>query len=98
MRWQVELFFKWIKQNLRIKPFFGYNPNAVKVQIWIAVCTYLIVAIVRKEQKIFQPMSEILQVLGITQFEKKPIFEMFKGDLSESSNSPFYKQLTLFDL
>jgi len=98
MRWQVELFFKWIKQNLRIKTFFGHNPNAVKVQIWIAVCTYLIVAIVRKEQEILHPMSEILQVLGITQLEKKPIIELFKGDLSESPESQFYKQLTLFDL
>ena len=98
MRWKVELFFKWIKQNLCIKTFFGYNPNAVKVQIWIAICAYLIVAIVRKEQEIVQPMSEILQVLGITQLEKKPIFELFKGDLPQSQNDLFCNQLTLFDL
>lgn len=98
MRWQVELFFKWIKQNLRIKTFFGYNPNAVKVQIWIAVCTYLIVAIIRKEQKLLQPMSEILQVLGITQLEKNPIPDLFKRELTDVQNSYFYKQLSLFDL
>lgn len=98
MRWQVELFFKWIKQNLRIKSFFGYNPNAVKVQVWIAVCTYLIVAIIRKEQKLLQPMSEILQVLGITQLEKTPIPDLFKRESPDVQNSDFYKQLSLFDL
>jgi hypothetical protein len=74
------------------------NFSAVKVQIWIAICAYLIVAIVRKEQEIVQPMSEILQVLGITQLEKKPIFELFKDDLSQSQNDLFCNQLTLFDL
>ena len=77
MRWKIELFFKWIKQNLRIKTFFGNNENAVKTQVWVAVCTYLIVAIIKKEQKILQPMSEILQVLAILQFEKRPISELF---------------------
>ena len=98
MRWKIELFFKWIKQNLRIKTFFGYNENAVKTQVWIAVCTYLIVAIIKKEQKILQPMSEILQVLGILQFEKRPISELFKTFDSDNPEGTFSNQLSLFDL
>ena len=78
MRWKIELFFKWIKQNLRIKTFFGNNENAVKTQVWVAVCPYLIVAIIKKEQKILQPMSEILQVLVILQFQKRPISELLR--------------------
>ena len=65
MRWKIELFFKWIKRNVPIQTFFGNNEKAVKTQVWVAVCAYLIVAIIKKEQKILQPMSEILQVLGI---------------------------------
>ena len=98
MRWQFELFFKWIKQNLRIKTFFGYNENAVKVQVWIAVCTYLIVAILKKEQRLLQPMSEILQVLSILQFEKRPISELFTAFSCNSEHSDTHNQLPLFDL
>ena len=98
MRWQIELFFKWIKQNLRIKTFFGYNENAVKVQVWIAVCTYLIVAILKKEQRLLQPMSEILQVLSILQFEKRPISELFTAFSCNSEYSDIHNQLPLFDL
>lgn len=98
MRWQIELFFKWIKQNLRIKTFFGYNENAVKVQIWIAVCTYLLVAIIKKEQEILPPMSEILQVLSILQFEKRPISELFKPSYTNAPNGGLGNQLSLFDL
>jgi hypothetical protein len=98
MRWQIELFFKWIKQNLRIKTFFGYNENAVKVQVWIAVCTYLIVAILKKEQRLLQPMSEILQVLSILQFEKRPISELFTAFSHNSEDGDIYNQLQLFDL
>ena len=98
MRWQIELFFKWIKQNLRIKTFFGYNENAVKVQVWIAVCTYLIVAILKKEQRLSQPMSEILQVLSILQFEKRPISELFTAFSYNSEESDIHNQLPLFDL
>ena len=98
MRWQIELFFKWIKQNLRIKTFFGYNENAVKVQVWIAVCTYLIVAILKKEQRLLQPMSEILQVLSILQFEKRPIPELFTAFSCNSEYSDIHNQLPLFDL
>lgn len=98
MRWQIELFFKWIKQNLRIKTFFGYNENAVKVQVWIAVCTYLIVAILKKEQRLLQPMSEILQVLSILQFEKRPISELFTAFSYNSEYGDIHNQLSLFDL
>jgi IS4 transposase len=65
MRWQVELFFKWIKQHLRIKAFFGTSENAVKTQIWIAVCTCVLVAIMRKRLKVDASMHEILQILGL---------------------------------
>ena len=98
MRWKIELFFKWIKQNLRIKSFFGHNENAVKVQVWIAICTYLLVAIIKKKLDIQQPMSEILQVLSILQFEKRPISELFTAYTSNSPNSESHKQLSLFDL
>jgi transposase len=98
MRWKIELFFKWIKQNLRIKTFFGYNENAVKTQVWIAVCAYLIVAIIKKEQKILRPMSEILQVLSILQFEKRPISELFTAFDFDSPEGGFANQLPLFDL
>ena len=69
-RWQVELFFKWIKQNLRIKTFFGHSPNAVKTQVWIAISTYVLVAIVKHELKIDRSLSEILQILSLSLFEK----------------------------
>ena len=72
-RWQIELFFKWIKQHLRIKSFFGTSANAVKSQIWIAISVYLLVAILKKELGIDRTLYEILQVLSLTQFEKTPI-------------------------
>lgn len=72
-RWQIELFFKWIKQHLRIEVFWGYSVNAVKTQICIALCTFLLVAIVKKELKIKRNLYEILQILSISQFEKTPI-------------------------
>jgi IS4 transposase len=71
-RWQIELFFKWIKQHLRIKSFFGTSENAVKLQIWIAVSTYLLVAIIKKELRIKLPLYTILQILSLIQFEKMP--------------------------
>ena len=98
MRWKIELFFKWIKRNVPIQTFFGNNEKAVKTQVWVAVCAYLIVAIIKKEQKILQPMSEILQVLGILQFEKRPISELFTAFDSDNQESRFANQLLLFDL
>jgi hypothetical protein len=75
-RWRVELFFKWIKQNLRIKHFFGTTDNAVKTQVWIAVCVYVLVAIVRKELRLELSLSQILQVLSVNVFDQVPLAEL----------------------
>ena len=72
-RWQVELFFRWIKQHLRIKSFYGTSPNAVKTQVWIAICTYVLVAIIKKDRKIDLSLHEILQILSVSLFEKTPL-------------------------
>ncbi len=82
-RWQVELFFKWIKQHLRIKRFFGTSENAVKSQVWIAVATYVLVAIVRKRLKLDLSLHTMLQVLSVTPFEKIPLIQLF-SDLEEN--------------
>jgi len=79
-RFNVELFFKWIKQILRIKKFYGNNENAVKVQIWIAVCDYLIIAILKKNLNLKPGMNQILQILSISLFEKIPINKLFEKD------------------
>lgn len=76
-RWQVELFFKWIKQNLRIKAFYGLSENAVKTQIWIAISVYVLVAILKKQLSLDHSMRNILQVLSVTLFEKRPLFQLF---------------------
>jgi hypothetical protein len=81
-RWQVELFFKWIKQHLRIKRFFGTSENAVKSQVWIAVATYVLVAIVRKRLKLELSLHTMLQVLSVTPFEKIPLIQLF-SDIEE---------------
>jgi hypothetical protein len=96
-RWQVELFFKWIKQHLRIKAFFGTSENAVKTQIWIAVSVYALVAIVRKRLGLEASLYQILQILSVTLFEKTPILRTlqasdFENDLGDPGN-----QLNLFD-
>ena len=96
-RWQVELFFKWIKQNLRIKSFFGLSPNAVQTQIWIAVSVYVLVAILRKELKIDQTMAEILQVLSVILFEKTPILQAFSRDMTTMEEGQEHNQLSLFN-
>ena len=75
-RWQVELFFKWIKQNLRIKHFFGNSANAVKTQIWISICVYVLVAIVKKELRLERSPSSILQILSIIVFSKEPLAQL----------------------
>ena len=97
-RWQVELFFKWIKQHLRIKAFFGISENAVKTQIWIAISVYVLVAIIRKELNLDLNLYTILQILSVTLFEKVPISQVlmetgYKTDSSDSCN-----QLMLYDL
>ena len=97
-RWQVELFFKWIKQNLRIKTFFGNSPNAVKTQIWIAISTYVLVAIVKHELKLDRSISEILQILSLSLFEKTQLFDTLSPEKTTNPESPSRNQLTLFDL
>jgi hypothetical protein len=79
MRWRVELFFKWIKQHLRVKRFFGTNINAVKSQIWIAISSYLLVAILKKRLGLEQSLYRILQILSVAPFEKTPIFQLFSS-------------------
>lgn len=97
-RWQVELFFKWIKQHLRIKAFYGVSDNAVKTQVWIAISIYVLVAIVKKELKVKRSMYGILQVLSLTLFEKMPLFEALALPNQPVSNTTIPNQLTLFDL
>jgi Domain of unknown function (DUF4372)/Transposase DDE domain len=84
-RWQVELFFKWIKQHLRIKRFFGTSENAVKSQVWIAVATYVLVAIVRKRLKLELSLHTMLQILSVTPFEKIPLIQLF-SDIGDDPN------------
>jgi len=97
-RWQVELFFKWIKQHLRIKNFFGTSENAVKTQIWIAISVYVLMAIIKKELKIERNLSEILQILSITLFEKVSISQVLTTPALQNKRSDFCNQLPLFDL
>jgi len=97
-RWQVELFFKWIKQHLRIKAFYGTTTNAVKTQIWIAICVYVLVAILKKELKLERTLYEILQILSVTLFEKTPIFQALSTTNFPNSDDVIPNQLTLFDL
>ena len=97
-RWRIEIFFKWIKQHLRIKTFFGTSTNAVKTQIWIAISIYVLVAIVKKELKIELSLGEILQILSIVLFEKVPITQVLRKNLSQNGNGQFHNQLLLFDL
>jgi transposase len=96
-RWHIEIFFKWIKQHLRIKSFFGTSENAVKVQIWTAISTYLLVAIMKKELMLEQSLYTILQVLSLSLFEKMPILEAFSEKRVPVKSNPGSKQLTLFD-
>lgn len=97
-RWQVELFFKWIKQNLRIKAFYGTSVNAVKTQVWIAISVYVLVAIVRKELKCERTMSEIMQILSVTLFEKTPLSTVFSNEKTPFADALSHKQLYLFDI
>ena len=95
-RWQVELFFKWIKQNLRIKTFYGTSENAVKSQIWIAVSVYLLVAIMKKRLKIDASLYTILQVLSVTIFERMPILQALTNTDYITEQAAEVKQLLLF--
>jgi Transposase DDE domain/Domain of unknown function (DUF4372) len=96
-RWQVELFFKWIKQHLRIKRFLGTSENAVKTQIWCAVATYVLIAIVKKELQLEASLYTCLQILSVSVFEKTPVLQALKTDRSQSEIPTDANQLILFD-
>ena len=97
-RWKIELFFKWIKQHLKIKSFWGVSENAVKTQIWIAVCTYLMVAIAKKELKLERSLYEILQIISVSVFDKTQLNQLLSNYHLLNSNDSFSNQLILFDL
>ena len=97
-RWQIELFFKWIKQHLRIKAFYGTSTNAVKTQVWIAISVYVLVAIVSKELGVQRSLTDILQILSLTLFEKTPIFQALSEEKPQESDTEDPNQMTLFDL
>ncbi len=94
----VELFFKWIKQHLRIKRFFGTTANAVKTQIWIAVSVYVLVAIVKKQLAPNRSLYTLLQILSLSLFEKMPILQAFSQTDYNIQNNQNYNQLPLFNL
>jgi hypothetical protein len=96
-RWQVELFFKWIKQHLRIKAFFGTTENAVKTQVWVAISVYVLVAIVKKRLQISASLYQILQILSLTLFERTPLDQLLARSIYESFDDLEAKQLILFD-
>ena len=96
-RWQVELFFKWIKQHLRIKAFFGTSENAVKSQIWIAISVYILIAIIKKRLRLKASLYTILQILSLTTFEKIPLYDVLSGGDYKPIKREDPNQLTLFD-
>ncbi len=96
-RWQVELFFKWIKQHLRIKAFYGTSENAVKTQLWIAICVYLLVAIMKKRLDLPHSLYQILQVISVNCFEKTKVIRLFDKTLPQTITPQNYNQLNLFD-
>jgi len=96
-RWQIELFFKWIKQHLRIKSFFGTTENAVKTQVWIAVSIYVLVAIVKKRLKLTASLYEILQILSLTMFEQMPLDQLLTKTMPDENPPTAANQLNLFD-
>jgi len=96
-RWQVELFFKWIKQHLRIKRFIGNSENAVKTQIWCAVATYVLIAIVKKELQLDASLYSLLQILSVSVFEKTQLSQAFAGSGQSPEQTDFVNQLNLFD-
>jgi hypothetical protein len=97
-RWHVELFFKWIKQHLRIKAFFGTSLNAVKTQIWIALCVYLLLALIKKELQLSQSLHTIAQLFSLSLFQKVPLLELFTQTTSTNETSSSCKSLTLFEI
>ena len=97
-RWQIELFFKWIKQHLRIKHFFGNTENAVKTQIWIAVCVYVLIAIVKKRLALKASLYTILQMVSVTAFEKTPLDQLLNFAAHTKDGYTENNQLNLFNI
>ena len=98
LRWRVELFFKWIKQHLRIKSFYGTSENAVKTQIWIAICVYVLVAIIKKRLHLEQNLYTILQILSVTLFEKRSLLQLLTQTDYTPIMTQYCRQPTLFDI
>ncbi len=96
-RWKIELFFKWIKQLLKIKAFYGTSENAVKTQIWIAISTYILIAIIKIRLRLDQSLYTILQILSVSLFEKVPIYQLFTESEPVTIISENPNQLNLFD-
>jgi IS4 transposase len=96
-RWEIELFFKWIKQNLRVKTFYGTSPNAVKTQIWIAMIVYLVLAILKERYHVETSLSKLLHFLEVNLFEQKPLMSIFQSNARTFRLKPD-NQLKLFDL
>jgi hypothetical protein len=94
-RWQIESFFRWIKQNLRIRQFFGTSPNAVKTQVWIAVCVYVLAVMTHRQLRLSMSLSQMLQIMSITPFEKVPIRQLVTAEMRESANVCSHNQLLL---
>ena len=93
----MELFFKWIKQHLRIKAFYGTSPTRCSTQLWIAVCVYLLVAILRRQLKIEASMFTILQILSVNAFDKTPLPQLLARAESQTFTNDFHNQLLLFN-
>jgi hypothetical protein len=96
-RWQVELFFRWLKQHLRIKAFYGTSANAVRTQLWVAVCVYALVALLKKRLGSEKSLYEILQILSVSVFEKTPINQLFQAFNSQNESNLLSNQLSLFE-
>mgnify|MGYP001810339282 FL=1 len=96
-RWQVELFFKWIKQNLRIKTFYGTSENAVKTQVWIAISVYVLVAIMKKQLRLQESLYTILQILSVTSFERTSLIQLITERDCRIKEPPACNQLKLFE-
>jgi hypothetical protein len=96
-RWQVELFFRWLKQHLRIKSFYGTSANAVRTQLWVAVCVYALVALLKKRLNIDASLYEILQILSVSVFEKTPVEQLFQAFRSQNETHRPPNQLSLFE-
>jgi hypothetical protein len=94
-RWQIELFFKWIKQNLRIRQFFGTSPNAVKTQVWIAVCVYVLAVITHRQLRVEMSLSQLLQIVSVTPFEKVPLLQLVTAQSPHSEKTSCHNQLLL---